>query len=622
VIPRHVKLKGFLCYKSEQEIDFDGNASLWMLSGLNGSGKSSIFDAITYALFGHHRGGGQHAQELINKDGDGLLVEFDFLLDGKTYRAKRTLRRRTTGGAAGTQQMFRLDSNGDGPRGWLPIEGTGQKREFDAWVAENIGLTYDTFTSSVLLLQGKAEKLLDSKPEGRREVLAGIVDLQRYEELHQKADDARKRLKATVETLKSRLEALPPVTPLDLAIADETIAAKEAERTAARVEVERLQELQRQSKNWLDLQERLTKARQRRQEAERLLGDAAAIETAVERLRELREVLPRMEEVVKHRHSIFESQRTTTELRQKLEERNDLFARHENALKQAGDKKRSLQRLIGEDEERQRRLVQEHRESTALMARLEEFETNEAELNALKKELQQLPADPAALVTEARQRCEALAGLAAAVRVLERFVHKREELRKAMELHEAATLAQQQIRAKGEKLHADVEQLQPQHAEAEKAANVARDQANEIGVLLRHAKQSLKELSQLEGEKVCPHCGQDLTAEHVEEEKRRRSAQLAELEAKAQATTQARKAAEAAEQSLRKQLTEAQNNLQEARVAYSAYKKDLEQAQREVTRLRAECGQAVADLPDEYRARVGTRPEEGWTATTYPTANE
>ena len=40
------------------------------------------------------------------------------------------------------------------------------EREFDRWVADNIGLTYDTFTSSVLLLQGKAEKLLDSKPEG------------------------------------------------------------------------------------------------------------------------------------------------------------------------------------------------------------------------------------------------------------------------------------------------------------------------------------------------------------------------------------------------------------------------------------------------------------------------
>ena len=64
------------------------------------------------------------------------------------------------------------------------------KAEFDAWIHDKIGLNYETFTSSVLLLQGKAEKLLDSTPSGRAEVLAGIVDLERYQKLHEKADDA------------------------------------------------------------------------------------------------------------------------------------------------------------------------------------------------------------------------------------------------------------------------------------------------------------------------------------------------------------------------------------------------------------------------------------------------
>ena len=61
-------------------------------------------------------------------------------------------------------------------------------------MAENIGLNYDTFTSSVLLLQGKAEKLLDSTAKGRFEVLAGIVDLDRYQRLHKRADEQRKEL--------------------------------------------------------------------------------------------------------------------------------------------------------------------------------------------------------------------------------------------------------------------------------------------------------------------------------------------------------------------------------------------------------------------------------------------
>ncbi len=77
MIPLRVRLKGFLSYKDEQEIAFDG-ASVWLLAGLNGSGKSSIFDAVTYALFGHHRGGAHDAVELINKDCDRTLVEFEF----------------------------------------------------------------------------------------------------------------------------------------------------------------------------------------------------------------------------------------------------------------------------------------------------------------------------------------------------------------------------------------------------------------------------------------------------------------------------------------------------------------------------------------------------------------
>src|SRR5437879_2959861 len=190
-----------------------------MLSGLNGSGKSAIFDALTFALFGHHRGGGQHNVELINKDSDGLTVEFDFLLDTHLYRAKRTLKRDTKGGSRGTQQIFRFEK-GDNEKGsWQALEGTGQKRDFDAWIGDKVGLNYDTFTSSVLLLQGKAEKLLDSKPEGRREVLASIVDLERYERLHKESDDQRKAQEASLKTLSARLAATPAVLPLELVAA-------------------------------------------------------------------------------------------------------------------------------------------------------------------------------------------------------------------------------------------------------------------------------------------------------------------------------------------------------------------------------------------------------------------
>src|SRR6266852_3826621 len=112
MIPQRVKLTGFLCYKDEQAIDFAGNATLWMLAGLNGSGKSSIFDAVTYALFGSHRGGTQSASELINKDCEKAAVEFEFLLGGQRYVAYRTLQRTKTDTTRSTQQIYAFQPNG------------------------------------------------------------------------------------------------------------------------------------------------------------------------------------------------------------------------------------------------------------------------------------------------------------------------------------------------------------------------------------------------------------------------------------------------------------------------------------------------------------------------------
>src|SRR5215203_3918630 len=183
--PLRVRLSGFLSYREPQELRFECGG-VWLLAGANGSGKSAIFDGVTYALFGMHRGGAQNAIELIHKESTNATVEFDFSIGAEAFRIKRTIKRTKTGTATGTQQLFAAAGES-----WDPVADTTKKVDFDAWIHSHIGLTYETFTSSVLLLQNKAEKLLDAKPAGRAEVLAGIVDLERYQALHKRADQAR-----------------------------------------------------------------------------------------------------------------------------------------------------------------------------------------------------------------------------------------------------------------------------------------------------------------------------------------------------------------------------------------------------------------------------------------------
>ena len=69
MIPKRIAVKNFLTFgelpdgKSVEFIFTDGEP-LWVLCGANGTGKSAVFDAITYALYGEHRGGNQKAEQL------------------------------------------------------------------------------------------------------------------------------------------------------------------------------------------------------------------------------------------------------------------------------------------------------------------------------------------------------------------------------------------------------------------------------------------------------------------------------------------------------------------------------------------------------------------------------
>ena len=307
-----------------------------MLSGLNGSGKSAIFDALTFALFGTHRGGSTQAQELINKDSESFSVDFEFALDGVNYRARRTQKRDNKGGSKGTQQIY-SDAQGQ----WVAVEGTQYRDQFKEWVREHIGLTYETFTSSVLLLQGRAEKLLDSTPSGRRDVLAGIVDLERYELLSKKADDERKLREERKKGLENQLAGLAEVDPEELTAIVERCGAAERTQMAAREQVECLHRLEMQAQAWRSCGN-ASSQQLRRGQAEVLLKDAAAIEKDVARLNDLRTVLPHIQTILERRSTIHQSEQKTKVWTRQLETLREDMAQCVNALDQRATSRKAI----------------------------------------------------------------------------------------------------------------------------------------------------------------------------------------------------------------------------------------------------------------------------------------
>src|SRR5206468_1519755 len=129
---------------------------------------------MTFALFKAHRGGKQEAANLIHTDAAALSVCFEFDLGAERYRIKRTVPRR----GLADRGVYRYATQPDGSAHWPRVPETEAEKGLERWVRENIGLTYETFTASVLLLQGRSESLLGARPAARFEIVAGIVDLE------------------------------------------------------------------------------------------------------------------------------------------------------------------------------------------------------------------------------------------------------------------------------------------------------------------------------------------------------------------------------------------------------------------------------------------------------------
>ncbi|NBO92619.1 MAG: SMC family ATPase [Planctomycetia bacterium] len=614
MIPQRIKLKGFLCYKEEQIIDFCGSTTLWMLSGLNGSGKSAIFDAVTYALFGKHRGGGSGAVELINKDSTGLDIEFDFLLDGHICRIKRTQKRDNKGGARGSQQIFHSVMDR-----FIPLEETSGKTGFDDWITNNIGLDYDTFTSSVLLLQGKAEKLLDSRPEGRREVLASIVNLEKYEKLHNRADERRKYLDTQVKVMNQRLAALPAVDPLELGAARLQIAEAEQSREAARAEIERLQTLETQSRLWQQHQAQLAQARRRYGRAKELLAESASIEKAINRLNELREVYPRLHEVNSLRTQHHQATQSSSLIESQRRQKITLRAERESVLKQAEERRRTLQQCIDNESRQERDTAERFRQLGLQLKQLVELERQEQELNNIHQERNTLPPDPASSVHQARSVLERLEAVNGLIRELDRFRTHREELIHTVAQALQAEQSRQAVQVRGTTLKNELETARKVAENATAALQQANERMTEARTLHRQAEQSLRDASLLGASQTCRHCGQALTPGHMEEELRRRTTEEKAAARRLAESQQACEAARTTEDNARLTVNQANDAYQTAREEYRDHNARVEQTRVEMERLQRECAVDYANLPTEQARLVSTAGVTDWTTTTYPT---
>ncbi|MEJ5225576.1 MAG: AAA family ATPase, partial [Anaerolineales bacterium] len=180
MIPVRLRLEGFLSYRQPQEVDFTA-FDLACISGHNGAGKSSLLDALTWALFGKARA---KDDAIINDQSDRAEVVFDFQYEEHLYRVQRArVRGKTT-----LLEFFVRGEDGT----WKPLT-ESKLKDTEARIQHLLRMDYEAFINASFFLQGKADQFTIKSPGDRKQILMSILGLEVWETYKETAKDQRRQ---------------------------------------------------------------------------------------------------------------------------------------------------------------------------------------------------------------------------------------------------------------------------------------------------------------------------------------------------------------------------------------------------------------------------------------------
>ncbi|HEX8990373.1 MAG TPA: SMC family ATPase [Anaerolineales bacterium] len=338
MIPLRLRIAGFLSYRDPVEIDFTG-FDLACISGHNGAGKSSLLDAITWALFGQAR---RRDEALINLQSKAAEVTLTFRYEANIYRVQRALprgkatilefqvlereeRSQAEGGVPGSAAVpgVRLPENPS----WRPLT-ERTLRETQQCIDDTLRLDYDTFVNASFFLQGRADQFTQQTASKRKEVLGSILGLEVWEEYKARAAEKRKALEEEFGILDRRIadidgelaEAAPrkqrlnqlesQLAQLSLAVQTQAAALDSIRSTAASLEQQKKlvntlgAAVDRSRLQLSTLRDRLTEREAARSADTDLIGRAAAIQAAYHQWRQALTDLQEWDKVASAFHEV------------------------------------------------------------------------------------------------------------------------------------------------------------------------------------------------------------------------------------------------------------------------------------------------------------------------------
>lgn len=207
--PISVRFRCFGPYRKEMFVDFEEleKKGLFLICGETGAGKTTILDAICYALYGKSSGGLRGDLSVMRcklaEQTEETLVEFIFEVNKKRYCFTRTLR-------FGRKNLIdehncKVWKEGE----FIPIFENPGIKNVNQKAEEIVGLSYEQFRQVIILPQGQFEKLLVSDSAEKEKILVSLFRAEKWqfiaEELYERVAEEDKRLKAEYQEIASRL---------------------------------------------------------------------------------------------------------------------------------------------------------------------------------------------------------------------------------------------------------------------------------------------------------------------------------------------------------------------------------------------------------------------------------
>ncbi len=206
--PLELELQGFGPYADKQLIPFDRLDPVFLIGGDTGAGKTTLFDAISYALYGQPLGTRASDQVRSNLVADDVstYVRFRFACGGavwEVYRSPYTVRAAKRGGGTVVEEITTLQQIGaDGVRTPFP----GKPGEINRKLAgEILKLSHDHFSKILVLPQGEFQRFLEMESSQRGVILERLFPIEEHRLLKTRADDSVRGILAAVKEKEAAL---------------------------------------------------------------------------------------------------------------------------------------------------------------------------------------------------------------------------------------------------------------------------------------------------------------------------------------------------------------------------------------------------------------------------------